>query len=129
MVMDGLNELQARELCLECTTKVNNDFRSQNAQLTSKLESKLPWPSNPWFVLNVSLRLTLFQSEEYDAELNALKAMVENMIAFFYLSDFSTITQAPQMLVSLLTSSREIILTNMKQSVSLTLEILKSLYP
>jgi VIT1/CCC1 family predicted Fe2+/Mn2+ transporter len=41
-VIDGLNELRAKELCLEHTTNANVDFRSQNARLTSKLESKLP---------------------------------------------------------------------------------------
>jgi hypothetical protein len=39
-VVDGLNEVRARELCLECTTRVNDDYKKQNAQLTSKLESK-----------------------------------------------------------------------------------------
>jgi hypothetical protein len=55
--------------------------------------------------------------------------MVENTFSFFYPSDSSTITQAPQMLDSLPTRSREIILTNMKQLASLTLRILKSLHP
>jgi VIT1/CCC1 family predicted Fe2+/Mn2+ transporter len=41
-VIDGLNELRAKELCLEHTTNANVDFRSQNTRLTSKLESKLP---------------------------------------------------------------------------------------
>jgi VIT1/CCC1 family predicted Fe2+/Mn2+ transporter len=41
-VIDGLNELRAKELYLEHTTNANADFRSQNARLTSKLESKLP---------------------------------------------------------------------------------------
>jgi chromosome segregation ATPase len=39
-VVDGLNEVRSRELCLECTTQANNDYRKQNAQLTKKLESK-----------------------------------------------------------------------------------------
>jgi hypothetical protein len=55
--------------------------------------------------------------------------MLENAIVFFYPSDTSTATCAPQMLDSLPTRSREIILANMKQSASLTLGILKSLYP
>jgi hypothetical protein len=55
--------------------------------------------------------------------------MVENVIMFFYPSDTSTATRAPQMLDSLPTRSREIILANMKQSAGLTLGILKSLYP
>jgi hypothetical protein len=42
-VLDALNETRARELCLECTTRANDDCKEQNAQLTSKLESSLPW--------------------------------------------------------------------------------------
>jgi hypothetical protein len=44
-VIDGLSEIRARELCLECTTKANDNYKSQNAQLTKKLESKLLWSS------------------------------------------------------------------------------------
>jgi hypothetical protein len=55
--------------------------------------------------------------------------MVENAIAFFYPGESSVGTRAPQMLDSLSTRSLEIILANMKQSVSQTLGILKSLYP
>jgi hypothetical protein len=55
--------------------------------------------------------------------------MVDNAIAFFYPGESSFGARAPQMLDSLLTRSHEIILTNMRQSVSLTLRILKSLYP
>jgi hypothetical protein len=46
-VMDGLNELRVSELCLERATKANVDYEHQNAQLTKKLESKLPWSSKP----------------------------------------------------------------------------------
>jgi hypothetical protein len=52
--IDGLTELRARELRMECTTKANDDFSSQNAKLTSKLESKPPWLFHPWFTPNVS---------------------------------------------------------------------------
>jgi hypothetical protein len=55
--------------------------------------------------------------------------MVEHAIMFFYPGESSTRTCAPQMLNNLTTRSREIILANMKQSVSLTLSILGSLYP
>jgi hypothetical protein len=55
--------------------------------------------------------------------------MVDNAMAFFYHGEFSFGTQTPQMLDNLLTRTREIILANMKQSASLTLGILKSLYP
>jgi hypothetical protein len=55
--------------------------------------------------------------------------MVDNVMAFFFPGESSSGRRAPQMLDSLPTRSREIILANMKQSASLTLGILKSLYP
>jgi hypothetical protein len=39
-VMDGLNDVRAQELCLECTTQANDDYKKKNTQLTRKLESK-----------------------------------------------------------------------------------------
>jgi hypothetical protein len=39
-VVDGLNEVKARELCLEYTTQANEDYKKRNAQLIKKLESK-----------------------------------------------------------------------------------------
>jgi hypothetical protein len=55
--------------------------------------------------------------------------MVNNAVTFFYPSESFSNTRAPHMLDSLPSQSREIILANMQQSVSLTLGILKSLYP
>jgi hypothetical protein len=55
--------------------------------------------------------------------------MVNNEIAFFYPSESSSNARAPQMLDIPPSRSREIILANMRQSVSLTLGILKSVYP
>jgi hypothetical protein len=55
--------------------------------------------------------------------------MVDNIIAYFYPGESSSATHTPQMLDSLPTQSRKIILANMRQSASLTLGILKSLYP
>jgi hypothetical protein len=46
-VLDGLTKLQAKELSLERTTKVNEDYKSKNAWLTKKLESKLLSPLPP----------------------------------------------------------------------------------
>jgi hypothetical protein len=66
---------------------------------------------------------------ESNVELNALKAMVNNTVAFFYPDESSSNARAPQMLDSLPSRSQEIILANMQQSASLTLGILKSLYP
>jgi hypothetical protein len=42
-VVDGLNEVRARELYLERTTRANDDYKKQNARLTKKLESKFSW--------------------------------------------------------------------------------------
>jgi hypothetical protein len=39
-VVDGLNEVRARELCLECTTRANKDYKKHNAQLAKKMDSK-----------------------------------------------------------------------------------------
>jgi hypothetical protein len=36
-VVDGLNEVGARELCLERTTRANDDYQKQIAQLAKKL--------------------------------------------------------------------------------------------
>jgi hypothetical protein len=42
-VVDRLDEVRARELCLERTTIANDDYKKQNARLTRKLENKSPW--------------------------------------------------------------------------------------
>jgi chromosome segregation ATPase len=39
-IIDLLTELCTRELCLERTTKANDDYKSQNTRLTKKFESK-----------------------------------------------------------------------------------------
>jgi hypothetical protein len=78
----------------------------------------------PW----ITLLLTPLQLVESDAELNALNAMVDNVVAYFYPGGFSNVC-APQMLDNMSGQSQEIILANMRQSASLTLGILKSLYP
>jgi predicted nucleic acid-binding Zn-ribbon protein len=41
-VVEGLNEVRAQELCLERTTRANDDYQKEVAQLTKKLESKSP---------------------------------------------------------------------------------------
>jgi hypothetical protein len=43
-VLGRLNELYAKELALERTTIANEDYKSQIARLTKKLENKLPSP-------------------------------------------------------------------------------------
>jgi hypothetical protein len=54
---------------------------------------------------------------------------VGNPVAFFYPGESSSEARTPQMLDSLPMRSREIVLANMRQSTSLTLRILMSLYP
>jgi hypothetical protein len=54
--------------------------------------------------------------------------MVDNAVAVFYPGESSFRAHAPHMLDSLPTRSWEIILTNMRQSVSLTHGSLKSIY-
>jgi hypothetical protein len=55
--------------------------------------------------------------------------MVENVMAYLYPEDLDSATQAPVLLDMLPTRSREVILYNMRKASSLTLKILKSLYP
>jgi hypothetical protein len=55
--------------------------------------------------------------------------MVENVVVYFYPQDPASTTQAPVLLDMLPTRSQEIIISNMRKMSSLTLEILKSLYP
>jgi hypothetical protein len=73
--------------------------------------------------------LTLIQIVESDDELNTLKAMVKKAVSFFYLKDPSSDASTPQLLDDLQNRCREVIHANMKQAMSLTLGILKSLYP
>jgi hypothetical protein len=41
-VVEGLKEVRARELYLECTTQANDNCQMEVTQLTKKLESKTP---------------------------------------------------------------------------------------
>jgi hypothetical protein len=41
-VVEGLKEIKARELCLECTTSTNDNYQKEVTLLTKKLESKSP---------------------------------------------------------------------------------------
>jgi hypothetical protein len=79
---------------LERVTKGNEDYKSQNARLTKKLESKIPFLLSPelCIFLNVILLLTPLRLVESDVELNTLKAMVENVVAFFYTNNPSSAT-------------------------------------
>jgi chromosome segregation ATPase len=47
-VLNGLTELRTKELNLERTTKVNEDYKSQNSRLIKKLESKSPISFATW---------------------------------------------------------------------------------
>jgi hypothetical protein len=41
-VVDGLKEVRAWELCLECTNRANDDYQKQVTELTKKLQGKSP---------------------------------------------------------------------------------------
>jgi hypothetical protein len=58
-----------------------------------------------------------------------LKAIVENVVAFFYPDDLALASRVPQLFDGLPTRFQDVILADMKQLTSLTLSILKSLYP
>jgi hypothetical protein len=61
-VMNVLSELRAKELSLEQTTKDNEDYKSHNASLTKKLDSKRLIPIATcvlFFELNMYILLTL----------------------------------------------------------------------
>jgi hypothetical protein len=55
--------------------------------------------------------------------------MVENVVAYFYPEDSDLTVRAPALLDKLPTHSRDIVISNMRKESSLTLRILKSLYP
>jgi hypothetical protein len=89
-VVDGLNEVRAWELCLECTTRANDDYKKQNTQLTKKLESKSLGRVRTFYHSWTIFWLTPLWLIESDTELNALKAMVDNAVAFFYPGESSS---------------------------------------
>jgi hypothetical protein len=62
-------------------------------------------------------------------ELVALKAMVDNAVAYFYPDDPASADRAPLLLDRLPTRSHEVILSHMRKVSGLTLGILKLLYP
>jgi hypothetical protein len=55
--------------------------------------------------------------------------MVKNAVVYFYPDDLTHVARAPILLDGVPTQSREVILANMRKEVSLTLGVLKSLYP
>jgi hypothetical protein len=81
------------------------------------------------FLLNIYILLTPIRITESDAELNTLKVMVKKVVSFFYPKDPSSDAGTPQLINVLPNRCQDANLVNMKQAVSLTLSILKSLYP
>jgi hypothetical protein len=81
------------------------------------------------FLLNIYILLTLIRIAESDALLNTLKVMVKKVVSFFYPKDPSSDAWTPELLDGMSNRCRDVILDNMKQAASLTLMILKSLYP
>jgi hypothetical protein len=68
-------------------------------------------------------------NQDIEAELQTLKAMAENVVVYFYPQDSDTASRTPELMDMLLTKSREVIASNLRKASSLTLGILKSLYP
>jgi hypothetical protein len=64
-----------------------------------------------------------------EAELKALKTISENIVEYFCPKHSNAKQPAPELMDALSTRSREIIQKNMLKASSLTLAILKSLYP
>jgi DNA helicase IV len=58
-----------------------------------------------------------------------MKTLIENVVAYFYPDDLDSVSRAPMLLDGLPTRSCEVILANMRKASSLTLGVLKSLYP
>jgi hypothetical protein len=94
-VVDGLNKVRARELCLKRTTQANDDYKKQNTQLAKKLESKSLITFRTFYHSGTIFWLTPLWLVESDAELNALKVMMDNAVAFFYPGESSFGAWAP----------------------------------
>jgi hypothetical protein len=94
-VVERLNEIRTRGLCLEHTTPANDDYKKQNTQLTKKLESNSFGHIRAFYYLQMIFWLAPLQLLEPDVELNILKAMVDNTIAFFYPGESSSKVRAP----------------------------------
>jgi hypothetical protein len=62
-VVDGLNEVRARELCLECTTKANEDYKKQNTQLTKKQKVSSLGHLKHYFILSTFPDYPRFSSQ------------------------------------------------------------------
>jgi CRISPR/Cas system type I-B associated protein Csh2 (Cas7 group RAMP superfamily) len=71
-VLDRLTKLHAKELSLEQTTKADKDYKSLNARLAKKLESKQVVhfaTCGLYFLLNVYILLTPIRITESDLNL------------------------------------------------------------
>jgi chromosome segregation ATPase len=90
-VVDGLAEVRAWELYLERTTWANDNYEKQNTQLSKKLESKSLSRIRTLYHTWTIFWLTSLWLVELDAELNTLKAMVDNAVAFFYPGESSEV--------------------------------------
>jgi hypothetical protein len=92
---------------------------------SSKVSFSYPFNSDP---SNCSSGLTPFFAAAED-ELRVLKTMAENIVEYFYPKHADAKQRVPELMDALPTQSREIIQKNMLKASSLTLAILKSLYP
>jgi hypothetical protein len=126
-ITDTAAELHAKKLSLERTTATKGDFQGKNACLTKNLKGE----SSLRFSINSPISLTdlYVLLAVVEAELKTLKTVAENAVKYFYSQDSDAVWQTPELLDQPLTRSREVIHSNMCKASSLTLRILKSLYP
>jgi hypothetical protein len=127
-IMDMSTKLHARSLYLEQATATKDDLQKLNSKLTKKLEGKSDSLSSVRLLSHHANILGMFPAD-MEAELQTLKVIAENVVAYFYPQDSDTVSRAPELLDVLPTRSWEIIISNMSKVSNLTLRILKSLYP
>jgi hypothetical protein len=121
---DNAAELHAKALSLERTTAAKDDYQKKNTWLSKKLDGESPLPFQFW-----PIQLHKWHYALFAVAVAELKTIVENVVQYFYLTHSDAMQRAPELLDSLPTRSREVIQTNMLKASSLTLGILKSLYP
>jgi hypothetical protein len=101
------------------------------------IASKLPVNKETWVYVTllqpVNSFISVLQTRTHlagaGAKLQALKAMTENVVAYFHPQDPDSASRAPELLDMLSTLTWEVITSNMRKASSLTLGILTSLYP
>jgi hypothetical protein len=110
--------LKELAVCLWIQPSGTKSMHFVNLGSVSRTIGWVPDNSAEW----LGVHLTLIQITK--SELNTMNVIMEKAVSFFYPKDSYVAARVPQLLDSLPTQSREVILTNMKQSVILNLRIL-----